>query len=98
MTSPGQLSEPFGQFWFEHSPASLQSVEAIVSRYLDPCSLFVGIGCEPFLWHPLVSTLLLWPAAFVLLLLMGIFCGVGRLAQRRGRRIGGRSLKRSGEK
>ena len=79
MTSTGQVSEAFGQFWFEYSPTSLQVVEAGVSRYLDPCALFVGIGCEPFLWHPLIATTLGWPAALMFIFLMLIFLGLARL-------------------
>lgn len=96
--SSARASMMLGEFWNSHHSVSLLISEAVLSRYIDPCGLVVSLGCEPFLWHPLVSTLLLWPAALVLLLLMGIFCGIGRLAQRRGRRIGGRSLKRSGER
>ena len=99
MTSTGQVSEAFGQFWFEYSPTSLQVVEAIVSRYLDPCGLFVGIGCEPFLWHPLIVTTLGWPAALMFIFLMLIFLGLARLISGRNlRRTTGRSLKRSGER
>ena len=99
MTSPGQVSEAFGQFWFEYSPTSLQVVEAIVSRYLDPCSLFVGIGCAPFLWHPLIATTLAWPAALMFIFLMLIFLGLARLTSGRSmRRTAGHSLKRSGER
>ena len=96
--SSARASMMLGEFWNSHHSTSLLISEAALSRYIDPCGLVVSLGCEPFLWHPLVSTLLLWPAALVLLLLTGIFCGIGRLAQRRGRRIGGRNLKRSGER
>ncbi len=61
-----QPSMMFGKFWFDLSPTSLQVSEAIISRYLDPCGLFVRLGCSPFLWHPLISTTLLWPAVLVL--------------------------------
>ena len=93
-----RASMMLGEFWSMHHLSSLLISEAVISRYIDPCGLVVSLGCEPFLWHPAVSTLLLWPAALALLLLMGFFCGIGRLLRRRGRRIGGRSLKRSGEK
>ena len=99
MASPNQSSEAFGQFWFEHSPTSLQVAEAIFSRYVDPCGLFVGIGCEPFLWHPLIATTLGWPATLMFICLMLIFLGLARVIARRGlRRTTGRSLKRSGER
>jgi hypothetical protein len=61
-----QPSMMFGKFWFDLSPTSLQVSEAIISRYLDPCGLIVRLGCSPFLWHPLISTTLLWPAVLVL--------------------------------
>jgi hypothetical protein len=56
----------FGKFWFDLSPSSLQVTEAIISRYIDPCGLFVRLGCSPFLWHPVISTTLQWPAVLVL--------------------------------
>jgi hypothetical protein len=87
-----------GELWSTHHLASLLISETFISRYVDPCGLVVSIGCEPFLWHPTVSTLLLWPAALALLLLMGLFCGIGRLLRRRSRRFGGHNLKRSGER
>ena len=93
--SQSRSSILFGEFWNSHHSTSLLITEAVLSRYVDPCGLFVRLGCEPFLWHPVVSTLLLWPAALVLLLLMGFFCGVARIMQRRGRRDGGRGLKRN---
>ena len=99
MTSPNQLSQALGQFWFEHSPTSLQVVEAILSRYVDPCGLLVGIGCEPFLWHPLIATTLGWPAALMFIFLMLISLGLARVTAGRSlRRTAGRSLKRSGER
>tara|TARA_E500000178_G_scaffold332641_1_gene366702 strand:+ start:142 stop:585 length:444 start_codon:yes stop_codon:yes gene_type:complete len=99
MSSPNKVSDAFGQFWFEHSPTSLQVSEAIISRYVDPCGLFVSLNCEPFLWHPLIATTLGWPAALMFIFLMLVFLGLARLMNGRSmRRITGRSLKRSGEK
>jgi len=99
VTSTGQPSIVFGQFWFDHSPGSLQVAETIISRYVDPCSLIMALGCAPFLWHPFIATMLGWPAALVLLGLMLVFFGLARLFRGRGlHRIRGRSLKRSGEK
>ncbi len=99
MTSPNRPSEAFGQFWFEYSPTSLQVAEAIFSRYIDPCGLFVRIGCEPFLWHPLIATTLSWPAALMFIFLMLISLGSARVLARRSlRRVAARSLKRSGER
>ena len=92
-------SKVLGQFWFEHHTASLQITEAVISRYVDPCGLIVLLGCEPFLWHPVLVTVLGWPTALVLLLLTGFFLGIARLMRRGGeRKIRGRDLKRRGEK
>jgi len=89
----------FGQFWFDHHAASLQIAEAVISRYVDPCGLFAGLGCSPFLWHPLVQTALGWPATLVFIGLMLVFLGISRLLAGGGlRRTSGRSLKRSGDK
>tara|TARA_B100000282_G_scaffold266234_1_gene217848 strand:+ start:239 stop:577 length:339 start_codon:yes stop_codon:yes gene_type:complete len=92
-------SKVLGQFWFEHHAASLQITEAVISRYVDPCGLIVPLGCEPFLWHPVLVTVLGWPTALVLLLLTGFFLGIARLMRGGGeRKIRGRDLKRRGEK
>ena len=92
-------SKVLGQFWFEYHASSLQITEAVVSRYLDPCGLIVPLGCEPFLWHPVLVTVLGWPTALVLLLLTGLFLGIARLMRGGGeRKIRGRDLKRRGEK
>ena len=88
-----------GQFWFEHHATSLQITEAVVSRYVDPCGLIVPLGCEPFLWHPVLVTILGWPTSLVMLMLMAFFLGLARLMRGNGeRRIRGRDLKRRGEK
>lgn len=98
LTMSSQPSVILGQFWFERHAASLQVTEAVISRYVDPCGLIIALGCEPFLWHPLVATLLVWPTALVLLLIMAVLLGVSRaLRGRRDRKIRGRDLKRSGE-
>ena len=98
LTMSSQPSVVLGQFWFERHAASLQVTETVISRYVDPCGLIVALGCEPFLWHPLIVTLLGWPTALVLLLLMAVFLGLARLIRGRGdRKIRGRDLKRRGE-
>ena len=51
-----------GEFWFSLSPTSLQISEAVVSRYIDPCSLFTALDCDPVLWHPIISSFLLMPS------------------------------------
>jgi hypothetical protein len=43
-----------GQLWFEFDSESLNLTQAIVQRYL-----------HPFLWDPIIITLLLWPAWIV---------------------------------
>ena len=99
LTMSSQPSIVLGQFWFERHAASLQVTEAVISRYVDPCGLIVALGCEPFLWHPLIATLLGWPTAMVLLLVMAILLGLARLIRSRSdRKIRGRDLKRRGEK
>ena len=99
MSSTGAPSMVLGQFWSERHLTSLLISEAMVSRYIDPCGLIVSLGCAPFLWHPVIATLLGWPAALVFLLLMVFFAGLARVIRGRAeRRINGRDLKRRGEK
>ncbi len=66
-----------GQFWFYFSPNSLQVAEAIVSRYIDPCSALEVLNCSGFIWHPFISSILLLPAAPFLALLSFLFIGFG---------------------
>ena len=47
-----------GQLWFDLHQDSLQLAEPAISRYIPV------IG--PWLWHPVISTGLTWPATFVL--------------------------------
>ncbi|MEK9856267.1 MAG: hypothetical protein VW495_15810 [Rhodobiaceae bacterium] len=99
LSSTGAPSIVLGQFWSERHLTSLLIGEAMVSRYIDPCGLIVSLGCAPFLWHPVIATLLGWPAALVFLLLMVFFAGLARVIRGRAeRRISGRDLKRRGEK
>ena len=99
LSATGAPSTVLGQFWSDRHLTSLLIGEAIVSRYIDPCGLIVALGCAPFLWHPVIVTLLGWPAALVFLLLMVFFAGLARLIRgRAGRRVRGRDLKRRGEK
>ena len=55
-----------GEFWFALSPTSLQISEAVVSRYIDPCSLFISLECDPLLWHP---SFLLMPSTPTLIII-----------------------------
>ena len=90
-------SRILGQVWFENSPGSLQVSEAIISRYIDPCGLIVALGCSTFLWHPVISSMLVWPAGLFFLLLSFIVFGISRLFKRgAGPRKSAASLKREG--
>ncbi len=90
-------SRILGQVWFENSPGSLQVSEAIISRYIDPCGLIVALGCSTFLWHPVISSMLVWPAGLFFLLLSFIVFGISRLFKRgSGPRKSAASLKREG--
>lgn len=80
----------FGQLWFELAPGSLQVSESIISRYIDPCGLIIALGCSPFLWHPVISTLLLWPAAIVISaisLIIFVLSSLGRSYSRRDQQL-----------
>jgi hypothetical protein len=79
LTSPsGEPWHRAGVLWFEWSPSSLQVSEAVISRYIDPCGLFVSLGCAPFLWHPIISTILTWYAIPVFFGFSLIFFFLGR--------------------
>lgn len=82
-----QPSVLLGQIWFEIAPQSLQVSEAIIERYIDPCGLIIALGCSPFLWHPVIASVLQWPAVLFFALLAVIFNLIGRLFTRiKGRR------------
>ncbi len=65
-----------GFVWHTLHSSSLQLAEAAVSRYVSQ-----------FLWHPVISTVLLWPGFAVCGGLAALFF----LASRRPRRPGGRN-------
>ncbi|MDA9930086.1 hypothetical protein N9E91_02465 [Alphaproteobacteria bacterium] len=99
LTATSEASLALGTFWANHHINSLLFTQNLVSRYVDPCALIVGLGCEPFLWLPVISTFLGWPAALDLLFMAAVFGGFGRVMRRRyDHRISARSLKRRGEK
>lgn len=100
LTNIYSASVPLGKLWYSNNPGSLQSAEAIVSRYIDPCSFITALNCSPFLWHPFISTVLGWPAALVMLGLCVIFYWLSlRLGDSgSGHKARARSLKRHGEK
>ena len=58
ITDDNAASVMLGQYLYERTPSTLQIAEAVIDRYIDPCSLIVALGCSPFLWHPLISGLL----------------------------------------
>ncbi len=66
-----------GQMWYKFAPNSLQITEAIVSRYIDPCTSLAILNCSGFIWHPIVSTFLIFPAGltFGILTIFFIYFG-----------------------
>ena len=66
-----------GQIWYKYAPNSLQITEAIVSRYIDPCSSLEILNCSGFVWYPIISTFLLLPAGltFGILAIFFIYFG-----------------------
>jgi uncharacterized membrane protein YdjX (TVP38/TMEM64 family) len=66
-----------GQLWFYFSPSSLQLTEAVISRYIDPCSALDVLNCSGFIWHPFMTFILSLPAALVLAILSFLFIAFG---------------------
>ena len=66
-----------GQLWFYFSPSTLQLTEAIISRYIDPCSALDVLNCSGFIWHPFMTFILSLPAALVLAILSFLFMAFG---------------------
>ena len=85
LNSQFSASIVLGKIWYEAHPGSLRESEAIISRYIDPCGLLVALDCMPFLWHPLLATLLTWPAGLVGFLFTGVLWFFGRPKHRDGR-------------
>ena len=77
LTSSYSASAPLGRLWYLYSPTTLQASESIISRYIDPCGLITALDCSPFLWHPVIATILGWPAALVMIGFSIIFWWVG---------------------
>ncbi len=73
ITNDTSASIKLGEYISEIAPSFLLQAEAVVDRYIDPCSLFVALGCSPFLWHPIILSLLVWPAAIVFLIIGVLF-------------------------
>ena len=79
ITDDNSSSVILGQYLYERAPEFLQVAEAVIDRYIDPCSVFIALGCSPFIWHPVISSLLLWPAAIVFLIMGGSLLLLSRL-------------------
>ncbi len=71
-----------GQIWYKYAPNSLQIAEAIVSRYLDPCSSLDILNCSGFVWHPIISTFLTLPAGLIFGILTVFFIYIGTKKRR----------------
>ena len=67
-----------GHIWYKFHPESLQISEAIISRYIDPCSYLEILNCSGFIWHPIISSFLVLPAGliFAIFSMIIIFYGV----------------------
>ena len=71
-----------GQMWYKYAPDSLQIAEAIVSRYLDPCSSLEILNCSGFVWHPIISTFLIFPTGLTFGFLTIFFIYIGTKKRR----------------
>lgn len=63
---------PLGQLWFDQSPETLNMAQAAIQRHISP-----------FLWDPVLQTLLTWPIWGVLGPLGLIFLWLGTRRTRR---------------
>lgn len=50
LASDALVLTPLGQTWFQLQPGSLNLLQAVVQRYL-----------HPYIWDPIIVTVLLWP-------------------------------------
>ena len=75
--SYNSLSFKTGFIWSQLSPNSLLVLESIISRYLDPCSVFRILECSPFLWHPIFFSILNLPLTIVLFAITIVFFKLG---------------------
>ena len=71
-----------GQILYKYAPNSLQIAEAIVSRYIDPCSSLEILNCSGFVWHPIVSTFLIFPTGLTFGVLAIFFIYFGTIKRR----------------
>ena len=65
-----------GQLWFDLSPSSLNLAQAVVQRYISP-----------FLWDPIIVTILLCWAFAVLMALGGLILALSYGLTRRSARL-----------
>ena len=49
ITNDDSASVVLGQYLYERAPELLHVAEAVIDRYIDPCSLFIALGCSPFI-------------------------------------------------
>src|SRR6516165_3061324 len=63
--SGGYRVIPLGELWFDVHVASLNLIQAVVQRYL-----------HPFLWDPVITAVLQWPAWSLLGALAGILIAI----------------------
>lgn len=63
----GMRFSDIGEWWFWAHPDSLQLAQPALERHV-----------APWLWDPVMLTVLLWPLAIVLLVIAGILIGLGR--------------------
>ncbi len=71
-----------GQMWYKYAPNSLQIAEVIVSRYVDPCSSLEVLNCSGFVWHPIISTFLIFPGGLTFGILTILFIYLGTKKRR----------------
>ncbi|MEM9139221.1 MAG: hypothetical protein AAGB15_05275 [Pseudomonadota bacterium] len=57
-----------GEWWFWAHPDSLQVAQPAIERHI-----------APWLWDPVVQTILLWPLSITILVIAGICIAIGRL-------------------
>ncbi len=72
-----------GEWWFWLHPSSLQVLEPAIARHV-----------APWLWDPVMQTLLLWPLAVELAAVALALWAVSALARRRASRRRGPDLSR----
>lgn len=65
---------PLGKYWFDFAPESLGLAQAAIQRHVNP-----------FLWDPVIQTLLAQPAWVVIGPLGFLFLWLGELGRRRRR-------------